>query len=98
MFQDELKHIIALSLARSRTLRANVNQIGSEMTNSPFATIRHKLRREKLEKTVKVLNDIETVRSCPATIRLLLETYDFVRANNYIKTVRNALADSLKGL
>ena len=96
--QDELKNIIARSLGQSRQLRQNVRQIGHEMTRSPLASIRHKVRIERLKGTVKLLRDIEMVRSSPAHIRLLLETFDFVRANEVIKAIRHALTHELKGI
>ena len=96
--QDELKNIIAGSLGQSRQLRQNVRQIGAEMTSSPLAAVRHKVRIERLRGTVKLLRDIEMVRSSPAHIRLLLETFDFVRANEVIRAIRHALTHELKGI
>ena len=54
-----------------------IRLIGDEMTKSPFASIQHTIRMDRLTKTVKLLRDIETVRSSPATIRLIWDCNNF---------------------
>jgi hypothetical protein len=96
--QDELKAIIQNSLKKSNSLRRNVTSIGKHVTSGPLAAINHKIKAQKLTKTLKIVRDIETVQQSPSTIRLLLETYDFQAASHYIRTVRSALQTELKGI
>ena len=96
--QDQLKNIIVNSLKKSASLRQNVNGIGAKVTHGPLEVMRHRIKSKRLQETVNLLTKIETVKSSPDTIHLLLETGDFVSANNWIKTVRSALNNELKGI
>lgn len=44
------------------------------------------------------VKDIQTVQQSPATIRLLLSTYDFAAATELIDTIREVLSTELHGI
>ena len=44
------------------------------------------------------IRDIQTVQQSPATIRLLLSTYDFAAASEYITTIREVVSTELNGI
>ena len=52
----------------------------------------------RLKELREQMKYIQTVQQSPATIRLLLSTYDFAAATEYIDTIRHHLATELHGI
>lgn len=95
--QDTLKIILHEAQENAKNLRAHVNGIG-ETVRGGFAATRRTSKIERLKETSRLLKVIQTVQQSPATIRLLISTYDFSAAKEYIETIREVLRDELNGI
>ena len=63
-----------------------------------YSAINSARKSKRLKAVLEKIRDIQTVQQSPATIRLLLSTYDFAAASEYITTIREVVTTELNGI
>ncbi|CBY17849.1 unnamed protein product [Oikopleura dioica] len=95
--QDTLKDLLENAQKTAKNLRSEVKIIGETVSGS-FAAVHRNNKIARLKETTRLLKVIQTVQQSPATIRLLISTYDFSAAKEYIETIREVLQNELQGI
>ena len=92
-----VKDLLENAQKTARNLRSEVKIIGETVSGS-FAALHRNNKIARLKETTRLLKVIQTVQQSPATIRLLISTYDFSAAKEYIETIREVLQNELHGI
>jgi len=97
MLPTQVKDLLENAQKTAKNLRSEVKIIGETVSGS-FAAVHRNNKIARLKETTRLLKVIQTVQQSPATIRLLISTYDFSAAKEYIETIREVLQNELQGI